>query len=385
MNQAAKNKRSTMYRYALTIVCLFVVQSLASAQEGKIIFKAAKQKPIEGEIKEETALGVALGGKFYAAELIHDIEYRCKPIASTQYKAIQQAISAETALAKDFKGGKLDAAQKAAKLAEIIKYYSDTAVAIDLAPDQSTINRFAKRQCVFKIGWLTALQAEYEPAVGKKAIDKLIEFKKEYKSSWQYGRTLQALAKLQLENKRFADAEKTFEEIAAAPLPEAERLEANLAGARANMAAGNHADALKKLDKLLTGLKVAKDSPVAIRARVMQAECQLADRKTAELGRTSLRTIIKDSADKAVKAAAYNAMGKSLFDDNKLKEARWEFLWVDVVFNQDKNEHAMALYYLWRIFKDLNDLERAGECLETLNDAQFSGTDYQARAQRENK
>jgi hypothetical protein len=33
----------------------------------------------------------------------------------------------------------------------------------------------------------------------------------------------------------------------------------------------------------------------------------------------------------------------------------------------------------------LNDLERAGECLETLNDAQFSGTDYQARAQRENK
>ena len=64
------------------------------------------------------------------------------------------------------------------------------------------------------------------------------------------------------------------------------------------------------------------------------------------------RDIIKDTNDKGLKAMAYNAMGKNLYEVGQLKEARWPFLWVDTIYNQDKEEHAKALFlsliHIWR-------------------------------------
>src|SRR5262249_26618625 len=99
-----------------------------------------------------------------------------------------------------------------------------------------------------------------------------------------------------------------------------------------------------------------------------------------------LRQIIKETTDKSVKAVAYNALGEIYFQAAAYKEARWEFLHVDVLYNQDRNEHARALYYLSQTFDKLGDAERAKECRETLiGDRQFAGLEWQRRALQAHK
>ena len=96
-----------------------------------------------------------------------------------------------------------------------------------------------------------------------------------------------------------------------------------------------------------------------------------------------LNQILKEVTDKSLKAAAYNALGVTLYDAGQPKEARWDFLWVDVEYNQDKAEHAKALYYLAKIFEDLGESERAQECRQTLlNSRDFMGLEFQRLAQR---
>jgi nitroimidazol reductase NimA-like FMN-containing flavoprotein (pyridoxamine 5'-phosphate oxidase superfamily) len=60
---------------------------------------------------------------------------------------------------------------------------------------------------------------------------------------------------------------------------------------------------------------------------------------------------------------------------------------VDQVYNTDKNEHARALYHLWKLFAQVkNDAARAEGCKERLlKDKDFAGLDYQKRAEREDK
>jgi tetratricopeptide (TPR) repeat protein len=214
------------------------------------------------------------------------------------------------------------------------------------------------------------------------AIAKLSDFKNKHADSWQIAGCLKLLAQLQLEAKRYADAEQTYKELSGANVAEPIRQEAELSAAHVSLRAGKHELARKKLQELIA--KLPKDSPFIARAHIAQAECLIAAKKPEE-ARKTLKQILKATGDKALKAAAYNALGESYAKAGMLKEARWEFLWVDVVYNQDRNEHAKALYYLWWIFSQLNEPERAQECLETLlNDTQFNGVEYQ-RLGREKK
>ncbi len=91
-----------------------------------------------------------------------------------------------------------------------------------------------------------------------------------------------------------------------------------------------------------------------------------------------------ETTDKDLKALAYNALGSYYYGKDQLKEARWEFLWVDVVYNQDQTEHAQALYYLFKIFDKLDQKDRAQECREALlGDRAFIGMEWQRLARNE--
>ncbi len=98
-----------------------------------------------------------------------------------------------------------------------------------------------------------------------------------------------------------------------------------------------------------------------------------------------MQQVNKETTDKNLKASAYNALGVSYYSGEQLKEARWEFLWVDVVYNQDKAEHAKALYYLYKIFDKLDEKERAQECREALSDRAFTGLEWQRLLLKEAK
>ena len=63
-------------------------------------------------------------------------------------------------------------------------------------------------------------------------------------------------------------------------------------------------------------------------------------------------------------------------------KAFWEYLWVEVHYNQDREEVSKALYYLSKLFAAVRkDPVRAKECLERLSDEkQFGGLEYHRKA-----
>jgi uncharacterized protein HemY len=238
-----------------------------------------------------------------------------------------------------------------------------------------------KRQLEFKLGYLRGKKALEDGSDPKAAIVRLAEFTAKNPQAWEVVRAQTMLAKLQLENKDYAAAEQSFNQLAKLDVADEVKQDAHLQAALLTVQQGKYAAAESKLAELLKSLP--KESKAYPRALVAHAECLMASNKTDE-AMDILKKTTKESSDKAIKAVAYNTLGANYYKNDQLKEARWEFLWVDVVYNQDKNEHARALYYLTHIFEKLAEPEKADECRELLlNDKTFAGTDYQRRMQKE--
>ena len=98
-----------------------------------------------------------------------------------------------------------------------------------------------------------------------------------------------------------------------------------------------------------------------------------------------LQDVVKSSGDRQTMALAHNTLGECLYKSQKYAEARWEFLFVDTIYNQDKSQHAKALYYLWKTFGHLNDGERGQQCRTLLDGPQFAGTEFQKLAKAQSK
>jgi len=51
---------------------------------------------------------------------------------------------------------------------------------------------------------------------------------------------------------------------------------------------------------------------------------------------------------------------------------------VDVIYHQNREEHAKALYYLYKVSKEMKDDTRANQFLDVLEqDKDLAGTEYQ--------
>ena len=68
--------------------------------------------------------------------------------------------------------------------------------------------------------------------------------------------------------------------------------------------------------------------------------------------------IARPTADNAVKALAFNVMGDCYQAQKRPRDAMWSYLWVDVVYSQDRSEHLKALNKLLKIFEDERDLDK---------------------------
>ena len=63
------------------------------------------------------------------------------------------------------------------------------------------------------------------------------------------------------------------------------------------------------------------------------------------------------------------------------EEAFWQYLRVDVMYPQDRNEHAKALYHLWKLFDTVKGSKaRAEQCYDKLTDKVYAGTDFNRKA-----
>lgn len=332
----------------------------------------SREKPVTGVIKSETPRGIVLektkGKETFGTEEILDIYYDLPGSPEVKFGAYSGARKEE----KDSLDPAKEAKRKAHLLAAIAKYKEVVEKAKDKLP---------LRHMRYKIATLQLRLSLEEGDPIEPAIKLLEEFKTNFPASWQVVPVLQTLAQVRSGRGEFKEAAAAYEELAGLDLTPDAQVDAQIQAASVSIRAKKHDEAMKKLEALVS--KLPKGSRQALRAQVAVGECLIAQGKADE-AMVFLRGILKESTDKGVKAAAYNALGEGFMKKEQYKDARWEFLWVDVVYNQDPVEHARALYNLARTFDALGEADRALECREMLaSDRQFAGLEHQRLAQNE--
>jgi tetratricopeptide (TPR) repeat protein len=336
-----------------------------------VITLKSDKKPVFGTVQSENAKGIVLeGGRQIPAGDIIDIKYDKKagdPTINLYYIALDKEAVLEKS--KDLSNN----------LETAVSSYANLLKQIPKEASQDLV----RRNVEFRIAYLRGRLAVEFGRFPNTALDSLKEFKDKHKDSWQISQCLQKLAELQVAQRKFADAEKTYTELSQAPVAEEVKQGAELEAAKLSMKTEKYDVASARFQALAE--KLGKKNAVANKAIVLQTECLAKSGKIDEANKL-LRQLLKEAEDKDLKALAHNALGENLFEQKKYKEARWEFLWVDVVYNQDPEEHAKALYYLWKVFKELNEPEmRIQEVFDTLMNPQFSKTKYQGQAKTETK
>jgi TolA-binding protein len=359
---------------ALGAVVAALAAGTAAAQgvrDAEDIFtKASKGKPAyKGFIVEDSPRGLKVKGvgALIPADDIEDVEFRLQALTPWLGK-FRQGRLAE----KDAHAAKKEADRKKNLLAALAFY--EEAASVEGVP-------IAKAHIDYKIALLKhnlAREAGDKKALAE-AVGKLKEFVTKHPKTWHLMRAAKMLALAQLDLEQYADAEQTYQLLAKADVPEVVRADAEVQALLVTMRAGKYAEAETRLRGLIDKLP---KGPEQIRAKVALAECLAAAKKVPE-AKAVLKKVLDDTRDKQMRALAYNTMGYCYWANEQWQDARWEFLWVDTIYNQDRNQHAKALYYLADIFARLGEGERARECRELLLGEQFAGTEFHARARAE--
>jgi tetratricopeptide (TPR) repeat protein len=325
-----------------------------------------KEATIRGVIQSESPAKIAIrperGGsaKDIVVSDVIDVEYKVPQLVSPDYR---KAIKHET---DAFKEGR-DRLRKR-EFAEALAAYQE------LLP-KLTEER-TKRHVQFKIARLQALVGGDDAKALEKALEGLKTFKKDNPKSWQISLCYDLLAQLQTQNKDWDGAQKTYEELEGlAGLSPELRLQTQQKIAQILIRGEKYDQATRRLDALVR--TVPSESPQAVKLQVALAECEAAAGKPDQ-GVQRVEAILAKTPDPEVKTLAYNALGFCHRKANRPKDAIWAYLWVDVIYHQDRNEHAKALFYLTKLFKEVKDDKRAREFRDKLEkDKQFAGLEYQ--------
>jgi tetratricopeptide (TPR) repeat protein len=356
------------------IAWALLVATATTASADEVYLHKAKDKPsYTGTVTKESSVSIKIDSfkNDIPAEEIRDIVYTIEPV-SVMVNKYKPAMKAEQAA-----GAVKDLQARAKLYKEAIQLYED---AIQGLKGEQL---HARRHLEYKIAlvrWHMAQDLD-QPELFKKAFASLAQYRNKHPQSWQVLQCLRFLAQWHLERKEFQEAEKVLWELSQSGANESIRFDAGLAAIDALAQGGNYKDARAQLEVMLE--KQPKDSPASLRIRIALVECLgYGDKTDLAEARKLAAEVLKETKDKTLRALAYNAMGVSYVKNKLWREASWEFLWVDMIYNQDKNVHAKALYYLVMVFENLGEVDRAREWRTMLDSNLYVGTHYQRWARQ---
>src|SRR5262249_31512211 len=244
-------------------------------------------------------------------------------------------------------------AAKAATAAEQQKFLKAALTGFqEVLPKLAADNKYAARHVQYKIARLQALLAEGDEKLRKQAVADLNRFRKEHRDSWQIVAASKQLAQLHLEQSDVAATRQPYEDLAAlTTLPKEVRQESDLLAAQMLVRGKRHGEAQAKLNAILKALP--PNDPQAVRVQIYLAEC-MAPTGPEHLDKAveEREEIIRKTTDPEVKALAYNAQGDCYRAHGRTRDALWPYLWVDVVWHQDREEHLKAVTQLAKLFEE---------------------------------
>lgn len=332
-----------------------------------------KETTVNGAIEEETPAGVKIKvGKDSVVIPPDDILYVA--YSNKDFKDVGP-LEFGTLNGKEEQAMSKSGEDRKKELAEVLGLYQNLDKRVKASAN-------ALRYVRYRMAMLAVQQAKDDPTKVDAAIEALNNYRTSNSTGWEIVPATKTVARL-LEGKGDQDgARQAYDELAANPdVPKAIQLTTNLLVARMLLHANKFTDAEQKLKSVAAGMKA--DDPQRAYVQVYLAQTQVAQGHTKE-AEAPLRAALQTASEDALKALAYNALGDFYQKSKQPEEAFWQYLRVDVLYRQDPEEHARALYNLWKLFDSVRaDQSRSKECLERLKGKDFAGTDYQARAVKE--
>ncbi len=266
--------------------------------------------------------------------------------------------------------------QQKAELADVTAGYAKLEKQLKTAPN-------ALRYVHYRQAMLIVRQTKPDASKAS-AIDALKGYLAANPGGWEVVPATKTLAQMMLDSgdkKGALDAYNDLTDAARHPdMPKDVQLNMNLLVAKMLLADKNYKDAAAKLNAVLGATTDEKQKAML---QVYLQQTQVAQGNLTGVD-AKLKDVIKASTDDNLRAAAYNTLGDYYQQAKQPDEAFWLYLRVDVLYGQDREEHARALYNLWKLFDSVRgDAQRSKECLEHLKDPSLAGTEYQARALKE--
>jgi hypothetical protein len=241
------------------------------------------------------------------------------------------------------------------------------------------------RYLQYRIAQTMTYQAREDVSRRDDAIRALQEFKTSFADGWEIVPALQMLAALQEDKGDTEGASRTYTDLAeVSGISAAMKLQSQLRGARLLLRVKKFADAESKLKQVEAAMPA--DDPQRDFVAVYLLQSRIAQGSNLDGIDKKLTQTIQGSKDDGLRGLAHNTLGDYYRVKNELNLAFWEYCKVDMLYTQDREEHAKALYHLSKLF-DLprNNLTRAEECQTRLNSSSFNGTLYQRLAAAEQK
>jgi hypothetical protein len=330
--------------------------SAVRAQDEVVHHDRATNKEVRstGTIQEETASGIKLKSGATTKEILPSdiIEvYHLSQVPAAVKVNYRGNFRRESEL---FKGKE---AERKKKVAEALSDYRALV-------DKLSNTKPAQQHVQFKLASLLAREAEYDPAQVNPAIEALTKYKTEHPNSWQIFRVANLLANLQLKNMDLEGAQKTYTDLAAdQTLPKEARQEFELQTVQLLIEGGKYDLAGKQLQTL----NVPESDPRAGYVKVYAALCAGASQPgNLDKAVAQIEEIIDKTKDRDLKALAYNALGDCYRLNHKPRDAMWEYLKVDMVYNQDKKQLLRALKQLPGVLDEIEKKDMANQYRERL-------------------
>jgi hypothetical protein len=364
-----------MRRLTGTLLLLAVFAGLLRGQDVIYYTDPATKKEVNvtAVIEQEGPAGVKIkqgkDTKLISSLDITQITYKQNKVAALDFRAP----SGKEAIA--LKKSKPE--ERVPILLEALKLYQDMAPQLRDVPN-------AYRYIQYKIAEVKYRLAQDDPTHVAGAVEALRAYAKEYPTGWEVVPALKLLAQLEEQKGNTDGARQAYEDLANVPdVPRDLKQTSELLVAQLLVRGNRHAEA----ETRLAGLKgrMQQGDPQLPMVTVYLVQTQMAQNKLDNVEK-QLKGVLGATADANLKASGHNTLGDYYRLKGQNEDAFWQYLRVEVMYPQDKNEHARSLYWLWKLFdKAKNDPVRSEECYNKLADKEYTGTEYQARALGEKK
>jgi tetratricopeptide (TPR) repeat protein len=329
-----------------TTLAFAVIVGLAWADDE--VHRRSGGVPLRGTVIEETADEVTIQVKSTGKSE----KVPVNELAKMKYdgKAGQAIFQAETSYEK---GGE----------------YQKLADAYAKAAQEEDPKGFAVRAAQFGRARSIVRLAQRDPNRTDDAIKELEEFRSKNPNSRFHYELHELLGQLHLRKGNSESASAAFAALAKAPWPDY-KLKAEVYEGRVQLAAGHYDEAFLIFDVVSKSAGDSAEEKLRRQeAQLGKADCLVKQKKHAEAEKLLGEVIAATPGDEsAVQATAHNLLGDVLRETGKTKEAIRSYLYVDLLYPGERDEHAKALCYLALLW-DQTRPDRAADFRAKLKDA----------------